>query len=1211
MKRYAFLLGMLVTASWCLAQPEEYVCKVVQKAPVLDGRLDEGCWAEAEKAPVFYQLGIGGAPAGNATQVRFVMDAQALYVGIEAPTAPGVPPTASDRGRDGKTWYDDCIEVMLAPGFTTREQYQLCLNALGSMTDLKYGENVSPDESIKWNGAWEANTQTRTGGWSGEMRIPWVDLGYAGRPAQGWVCRVKVGCVAKSFTNSMWPRNETQGFGNPDCWGYLIFGDQNLVTNGDFERGIPEKGTAPGFLYAYYEKEGKGVCSVTEEDKVSGKYAGRLEKFDDEAWFPVFYTAEVPVQRGSTYELKAMIKCDKPFVMRYNAGDKRSMTMPATKGWQEMRLEAVVPDGEIKGLTLGWQLIRTKGVILIDDVVIRRMNEIKVVADAVVVPDNIHRLEELASRTNVKPYPLLRDEDGWYQADRVIFKDTGTGAEIWMLPRSAGSSTRHIYMEVNPWNADGSLICLNTGQAGKGSLLMDAATGRWRHLPFYASSPIWDRRDPERIYFRNYRGHDKTDLWDLAIGNVRTGQYEVTKRFEGDIGLWPMSQDGEKLLVEEELSAAEGGRTSRLWIMDRDGKQGQMLNPHGWCHQTWFTKRPDYSIEFEWEGQKPAGQYMITTDGKVRKLFDQTTGHRAHCPGGGWVAVMAGCAIRNLDTGELKVISDESSDHQTWQTDPNWYCTSSGRYLRRVVAFGSETTQLLGAHNSALKYSTYWTEAHPDGGHDGTKLGYASSMMGDIEYYFLVMGKPSPPQTVKATRQGAQVRLTWEPGKYHKEIKGYLVYRSKASGEWGEQLTPEPVAAREFVDRPQGTAYYRVTAAEHTGLESLPSPEVCSAASWAGPATVYAEAEGGKYQATAVEVFDSAAAGLYGVALGKLRVSPPLSVPVTVPTSGDYRLWVRARGQGGKLAGTVAAKACGSVAVGEKQWQWLAYEQPVALQAGTREVVLQADGPGIVIDRVLLTSDAQYTPQGLGGMDDTAPRAVEGLKAEAAGQYAMRLAWEAAKEADFHHYNVYCGSANGFAVSQERLIASPAVAKFVDWGLKAGTAYYYRVTAVDRSGNESPAGAVATATTAPLAERVFVNLDTKWDSTAQASVELPFTLPADGEFVLWGRVQSLDGEKGGLKVALDGKELTKQGIPFGYISVGHGGPVLKTWLWHCVRPVMDKPEAPLAWTAQAGAHTLTLTTEGTSRVAYEGFVVTNVLGFVPEGIVSFRIPEGK
>ena len=55
-------------------------------------------------------------------------------------------------------------------------------------------------------------------------------------------------------------------------------------------------------------------------------------------------------------------------------------------------------------------------------------------------------------------------------------------------------------------------------------------------------------------------------------------------------------------------------------------------------------------------GADAPGQYCISTDGKVRKLFDQTSGHRAHSPDGRWVAVMAGCAIRDKRTGELKAI---------------------------------------------------------------------------------------------------------------------------------------------------------------------------------------------------------------------------------------------------------------------------------------------------------------------------------------------------------------------------------------------------------------------------------------------------------------------------------------------------------------------------------------------------------------------------
>ena len=169
-------------------------------------------------------------------------------------------------------------------------------------------------------------------------------------------------------------------------------------------------------------------------------------------------------------------------------------------------------------------------------------------------------------------------------------------------------------------------LALTGGWPGKGTMLLPADASSGKRLAFYASSPIWDRRDPFRLYFRKYRGHEKTDLWDLAVGNVETGAFETRRRFAGDIGLWPMSQDGEKLLVQEKLVGVDGNTTSRIWLMDRECNDGLELDPRGLVHQTWFTKLPDYSVEFEWEGQKPAGQYAIGTD-DLRSSDRRVGGH--------------------------------------------------------------------------------------------------------------------------------------------------------------------------------------------------------------------------------------------------------------------------------------------------------------------------------------------------------------------------------------------------------------------------------------------------------------------------------------------------------------------------------------------------------------------------------------------------------
>jgi len=1217
------LLGITLMAS---AQTDEYVVKWTQTPPTVDGRLGDPCWRKASPGPPLYTTGGANETAKNPTSVQMLMDNEALYVLVDAATAPGKAPAAVQRPHDGKTWNDDSIELFVLDAFTHQDYCHLTFNALGSRMDAKHVSDLQPDQYTTWNPEWQVVTAPREGGWSAEAVVPWEAFGRKSAPPAGWVWRTKIGCMAQGYQNSMWPRNDSNGFHNPACWGYLVFRDSNLADNPGLEDGIPQTGAPRGWLYAYHATEGKGECRVTGEAAASGKYAARLEKLDDNQWFPVLYVDRLPVQAGSTYELSAMVNCDREYRMRYTligpGGGKQSAAMPPTDGWRRVRLEATVPDTGVEQLMLGWQLIQQKGVILVDDVVIRRINSVVGTVQSQPTPHPFHNLEALAARTAFKPYSLLQRPDGSCQSDRVIFRDSGTGAETWMLTRSGGTSSRHYYMEITPWNSDGSLVSLHSGQLGKGTLLMPADASSYRKLPFYASGAVWDRGDRTRLWFRKYRGHDVTDLWDLAWGNVLTGEVQVTRRFEGDVSLWPMSQDAKRLLVQETLVDENGKRYSRLWVMNSDGTDGLMLTPEGLVHQTWFTKLGDYSIEFEWEGQRPRGQYMITTDNVVHKICDTTYGHRAHSPNGQWIAGMGSCHVRNIKTNELRVIAPESSNHQTWETCNDWYCTSGGRYLKRVVAFGSPTVQRLGAHNSGLKHSTYWSEAHPEMSHDGTKLGFASSMLGDIEFYSLVMGKPWQPTLRRATQGATDITLAWRSGEPSKELRGYLVYLSAQSGRPGTQVTAEPVQGLEFAvsremiygrdsgDPRDGLFFARVTAVDHSGLESLPSNELALISDIPLHRNLYFEAETGAYEPPAAEVFDPSAGGLYGVSLGQLRTAGSLRINAACPYYTPMKhLWIRARSA---KAVTLSAKSSavdlGQAQVTSDQWTWLRTNRTAGPGDLVETVQLQASAPGVVVDRICVANDPGYVPTGIGGLDEAAPGPVRDVQATAAGHYAVRLRWQAPQEQDVSHYNVYAANEAGFEPTQEHLIASPSATEYVDWGLKAGTAYYYRVTAVDRARNESAPALPVAATTDTLTHRLFLQVNEDWNSTQRPSMEISFAMPADGHFTVWGKVQSLDGRRSApIELSLDGKTLASVGVSFDYICVGHGGPVLDTWLWDCLRPALGSPDDPMGFPAKAGRHVLTLAAPQQTKTLWESFVITNDLGFEPEGTVDFLV----
>jgi len=103
-------------------------------------------------------------------------------------------------------------------------------------------------------------------------------------------------------------------------------------------------------------------------------------------------------------------------------------------------------------------------------------------------------------------------------------------------------------------------------------------------------------------------------------------------------------------------------------------------------------------------------------------------------------------------------------------------------------------------------------------------------------------------------------------------------------------------------------------------------------------------------------------------------------------------------------------------------------------------------------------------------------------------------------------------------------------------------------------------------------------------------------------------VQSLNGERSGpIRLALDGNDLGAHSIAFDYICVGHGGPVLNASLWDCMRPVRAKLQDPATYHASAGDHVLRLTAPEGADLQWEGFCITNDLGYRPDGTVSFLV----
>jgi len=90
----------------------------------------------------------------------------------------------------------------------------------------------------------------------------------------------------------------------------------------------------------------------------------------------------------------------------------------------------------------------------------------------------------------------------------------------------------------------------------------------------------------------------------------------------------------------------------------------------------------------------------------------------------------------------------------------------------------------------------------------------------------------------------------------------------------------------------------------------------------------------------------------------------------------------------------------------------------------------------------------------LQSVDTTLPAQVTEVTVNTVSSSQLHVSWKANTEQDLHHYNVYRSTTSGFMPSQADLIASPATNSYSDTGLTPSTIYYYKVTAVDKAGNE-------------------------------------------------------------------------------------------------------------------------------------------------------------
>jgi hypothetical protein len=170
-------------AFWALSLFQEEEPPVVRAARipadfVLDGRLDERVYDEADTIRAFtlVEPEEGAAPS-EPTFVRLLAGPDALVVAVRCEDSDPASISARSVERDADLGGQDRIRILLDTFRDGRSGYVFSVNPLGARVDglvAQRGENVN----LSWDGIWEAKTRIDPGGWSAEIRIPILTLGF-------------------------------------------------------------------------------------------------------------------------------------------------------------------------------------------------------------------------------------------------------------------------------------------------------------------------------------------------------------------------------------------------------------------------------------------------------------------------------------------------------------------------------------------------------------------------------------------------------------------------------------------------------------------------------------------------------------------------------------------------------------------------------------------------------------------------------------------------------------------------------------------------------------------------------------------------------------------------------------------------------------------------------------------------------------------------
>lgn len=755
-------------------------------------------------------------------------------------------------------------------------------------------------------------------------------------------------------------------------------------------------------------------------------------------------------------------------------------------------------------------------------------------------------LTQLSFRKGTRDLTAFQHADGML-SERVIFTDEQTGGQIWRMTSDL-SIENNEYTDIPVWSANGALMQFITRRNGEAERwLMDADGSNLRPLTAKAKIPgdkgVWSSQEPDVVF---YSEKDTTEDGEVSATrvmkvNVETGQKKVVVSVPRDLGkMMPPHPSEELFLFGDHMGGAwkDKEHESRAFVVDIKGNVSE-ISFEKLYHRLRFTKSEDGRVFFNFD--KPRTSWTCLPDGSDRREIKINGGHPDWLEGGEWVIFNAREVLpdgtKNFDLRYDAIRYDGTGLRTIYPYGGHASTTVDGKHIvcdggpgdgsvNFVDVDERNNSQILFQnHTSRYDHTNNWhpfhhsTHPHPNSSPDGTKVMSNSDALGQYTDIFVSVARfPDPPRNLRY--EGRYIQ--WEPGANARETAGYHVYASPQSGGPYERLTTSLVTATRYPVNRGGETYYVVTAHEYSGLASAPSNEVQNSDSWTGNVRWALEAEHGDWQLPlAPKIMMSQASNGYLVQSRDGQPGGKLSFEIEVPKSGTYQLWGLVTGRGG-LSVTINEQDLGTISGPANAMTWQKTPATMSLKKGKVSLQLTAIAGSEIIDKLVFTDDLSYRPTGHESSLSFRPDTPSNLRSSTLSTNSLAITWDPVPNAAY--YQVYASEFPEFECSQNHLIGSPVENKLIDWGLKPGVAYYYKVKASDAYGTYSGASTVTTARTLSLtpchivldprdsknANVAFVyekqiSAHVARSHAADAHIQWEFDVPVAGYYSIWGQ----------------------------------------------------------------------------------------------------------